>query len=305
VANRVVEIDSNSGEVLGDFVPTTDTHLSGPRGLAFWSDNALVLNAANGTVQRYDLATGDWAGELIGPGVLVAPTAMTIGPMDELLVAEDSGRVLRFDASSGTLLGTLIEAGTITGAAGLVVHPDGMLLVSDSTSNGIHAFALSTGIHLGRWDTGGLASGFWELLGPGTLRMGPGGHVLIATTDSNTAVQRYNRDTGLFQRSFYVLEQLSPRTVSFDVMPPSEFDCNANMRIDACEIADGSLADHNANGVPDACECIADLSGDGSVGVDDILALLAVWGSPAGDVTGDGTTGVDDLLVVLDAWGGC
>ena len=230
---------------------------------------------------------------------------MTITPTGRLLVAEDAGRVQRFSLETGGLLGTVVEAGIVTGAAGILVHPDGRLLISDATTNGIHAFNRATGIHLGRWDTGGLASGFWELLSPGTLRMGPGEHVLVASTGSNTAVQRYNRTTGLFQRSFYVLGQLSPHTTSFDIMPPSEFDCNGNMRIDACEIAEGSLPDNNGNGTPDGCECIADLNGDGLVGVDDILGLIAAWGTPSGDLTGDGITGVDDVLVVLDAWGSC
>ena len=48
-----------------------------------------------------------------------------------------------------------------------------------------------------------------------------------------------------------------------------------------------------------------DPPGDGLVGVDDILGLIAAWGTPSGDLTGDGITGVDDVLVALDAWGSC
>ena len=305
IANRVIELDSNSGDLVGDFVPTTDTHLSEPCGLAFTQNHLLVLNGGDGTVQQYDIQSGAWNRELISSGLLMAPTAMTITSTGRLLVAEDTGRVQRFSLATGELLDTVVAAGTVTGAAGIVIHPDGMLLVSDATTNGIHAFNRQTGMHLGRWDTGGLPSGFWELLAPGTLRMGPGGHVLVASTGSNTAVQRYNRTTGLFQRSFYVLGQLSPRTTSFDIMPPSEFDCNGNMRIDACEIAEGLLPDNNGNGTPDGCECIADLNDDGLVGVDDILGLIAAWGTPDADLTGDGTTGVDDVLIVLDGWGNC
>ncbi len=44
-----------------------------------------------------------------------------------------------------------------------------------------------------------------------------------------------------------------------------------------------------------------DVNGDGVVTVDDLLALLAAWGSndPAADLDGDGVVGVDDLLVLL------
>lgn len=53
-----------------------------------------------------------------------------------------------------------------------------------------------------------------------------------------------------------------------------------------------------------------DIDGDGSVGIGDLLALLAAWGPcpnpPAecpSDLNGDGTTGISDLLAVLANWG--
>ena len=53
------------------------------------------------------------------------------------------------------------------------------------------------------------------------------------------------------------------------------------------------------------CPCPADLVADGTVDVNDLLFLLANWGTPDGDVTGDLTTDVDDLLAILAAWGPC
>ncbi len=53
--------------------------------------------------------------------------------------------------------------------------------------------------------------------------------------------------------------------------------------------------------------CPADLDGDGTVGITDLLQLLFVWGQqgvPA-DLDGDGTVGITDLLVLLAAWGAC
>ena len=51
-----------------------------------------------------------------------------------------------------------------------------------------------------------------------------------------------------------------------------------------------------------------DASGDGFVGVDDLLIVIAGWnctgtGCP-GDVDGDQFVGVDDLLAVIANWGG-
>ena len=54
--------------------------------------------------------------------------------------------------------------------------------------------------------------------------------------------------------------------------------------------------------------CSADLDGDGSVGILDLLALLAAWGANPGhpaDFDGDGTVGILDLLTLLADWGPC
>lgn len=51
--------------------------------------------------------------------------------------------------------------------------------------------------------------------------------------------------------------------------------------------------------------CPADLDGDGSVGIQDFLAVLASWGTAGGDVDGDRDTGIQDLLSLLAAWGEC
>ena len=50
-----------------------------------------------------------------------------------------------------------------------------------------------------------------------------------------------------------------------------------------------------------------DVTGDGVVGIDDLLAVLAAWGSCAervcpADGDGDGLVGASDLLIVLGNW---
>jgi len=58
----------------------------------------------------------------------------------------------------------------------------------------------------------------------------------------------------------------------------------------------------------DCDSCTGDVTGDGVVGVNDILEVIAHWGPCQGcdaDVTGDGVVGTGDLLAVLDAWGAC
>ena len=50
-----------------------------------------------------------------------------------------------------------------------------------------------------------------------------------------------------------------------------------------------------------------DVTGDGVVDVQDLLAVLTAWGPCPGcaeDIDGDGSVGVSDLLVVLAEWDG-
>jgi len=53
--------------------------------------------------------------------------------------------------------------------------------------------------------------------------------------------------------------------------------------------------------------CAADLDGNGSVGVDDLLAVIADWGCSdcSADIDGDGSVGVNDLLAIISGWGIC
>ncbi len=51
--------------------------------------------------------------------------------------------------------------------------------------------------------------------------------------------------------------------------------------------------------------CPYDLNGDSTVSVDDLLMVIASWGTDDADVTGDGTTDVNDLLAIIGAFGNC
>ncbi len=69
--------------------------------------------------------------------------------------------------------------------------------------------------------------------------------------------------------------------VDGDCLPsPPDPDCNGNGVLDSCDIADGTSTDANGNGVPDDCDvlCAADIDNDGTVGIVDLLELLANWG---------------------------
>ncbi|MCZ6611253.1 MAG: hypothetical protein O6941_01350, partial [Planctomycetota bacterium] len=68
----------------------------------------------------------------------------------------------------------------------------------------------------------------------------------------------------------------------------------------------GSAYLFDAAGTPGKCPW--DLDASGSVGITDLLALLAAWGTDPGgppDFDGDGTVGIVDLLALLTNWGPC
>ena len=86
------------------------------------------------------------------------------------------------------------------------------------------------------------------------------------------------------------------------------------LRFIAGDLGDGSLVEAAIDllvvgGVAcnDAEPCIGDLSGDGSVGGEDVGLLLALWGTndATADLDGDGTVGGGDVGLLLSGWGLC
>ncbi len=61
------------------------------------------------------------------------------------------------------------------------------------------------------------------------------------------------------------------------------------------------------NGGNTLCVCPPDINGNGIVEVDDILIVVAQWGTPGpqGDINQDGIVDIADLLAAIDAFGPC
>jgi hypothetical protein len=89
---------------------------------------------------------------------------------------------------------------------------------------------------------------------------------------------------------------------------PGQADCDGDGSGDACEIT-GGAPDLNLNGIPDSCECIADLFVDGQVNGADHGALLSQWGAATAttvsDLNRDGQVNGADLGYLLANWGSC
>jgi hypothetical protein len=107
-------------------------------------------------------------------------------------------------------------------------------------------------------------------------------------------------------------------------LPPDPGPCDAtytrwffNPESGRCERFTWGGCEGNGNNFETLKECMAgcggpwcpsDLDGSGDVGFDDLLRVLASWGSclkcPE-DLDGDGSVDFDELLMVLSDWGPC
>jgi hypothetical protein len=87
-------------------------------------------------------------------------------------------------------------------------------------------------------------------------------------------------------------------------------DCNGDALVDYGQILDGTFVDVDSNGIPDTCECLADLTRDGVVNGGDLSIVLGFWGTPAktlpaADLNRDGIVDAADLAAILGSWGSC
>ncbi|MDG2424357.1 MAG: right-handed parallel beta-helix repeat-containing protein [Phycisphaerales bacterium] len=67
----------------------------------------------------------------------------------------------------------------------------------------------------------------------------------------------------------------------------------------------GEFTDGGDNTFADSCNCPSDVDNDGEVNVNDVLIVIAEWGTsnPLGDPNGDGIVDVEDVLQILSDYG--
>jgi len=87
-------------------------------------------------------------------------------------------------------------------------------------------------------------------------------------------------------------------------------DCDEDGLADFLVLRVAPDRDLNRDGIPDRCQCPADLIDDGVVNAADLGVLLNFWGTDGSafngvDLDGDGVVGGGDLAVLLSAWGPC
>ena len=124
---------------------------------------------------------------------------------------------------------------------------------------------------------------------------------LTCTPDDVCAIHDVNQD-GLVDSQDLVL--------FVDAFDEILEDCDGNSIWDVIEIIQDPSVDVDSNGSLDVCEsCPGDIDDSGAVEVNDVLAMLALWGECAdpcpADLDQDGEVEVDDILALLSYWGDC
>lgn len=85
-------------------------------------------------------------------------------------------------------------------------------------------------------------------------------------------------------------------------------DCDGDGILDCEELGSGASEDVNRDSIPDECQCIQEISGDGIVNGADLGILLSQWGaigSASADINHDGIVNGADIGLMLGGWGPC
>ncbi|RMH11474.1 MAG: hypothetical protein D6695_09105 [Planctomycetota bacterium] len=326
---RVVEFD-RYGTWVGDLVASGAGGLSLPGAmLASPSGTLLVASSGTDSVKEFDLATGAYVRDLVTPasGGLVAPFGLAISHQGTLLVTSADNQVLEYDLDSGAFLRTFVAAddnGGLTDPRGLLVLPSGNLLVASHETNQLLEFDGTSGAFVRQFNRGGTADRM-TLDQPWCLRLGPDGGVYVSRAHdhpepdplpetplhlTNARIFHFHPQTGKMVRAYVqALDSGIENPTGFDFLP-ADGDCNLNHVPDACDIAQGTSADANSDGVPDECQelCRADFNFDGVADFYDVLGFLNAFASqsPAADFNDDGLLDFFDIAAFLSAFeAGC
>lgn len=233
-----------------------------------------------------------------GQSVAISGATLVIGASQADTIGNASGAAFRYQLSSkgvslvSTLLPPLAPSAAADAQFGFSVATDGSAIVVGAP-----------GLEV----SGQLRGGAFLYLDGTALdgvlaNSGPTGFLLagtrVACTNASVIASAPTANAGLVPQAgrLYTLDRTR--------------DCNASGVPDAIELANGTLSDGNGDGIPDDCQCLADLNGNGQVNSQDLSFLLALWGTDGSgpvdaDINNDGIVNAGDLAALLAAWGPC
>ncbi len=317
-ADRISQYDWR-GEDLGDLVPQGGGSLDDPTGMVLRDDGVLlVASGSKHAVFAYDSMTGASLGMPILPntGGLSEPRHMAIAPGNALLITMPNAKILEFDSFTGEFR-RLFALHSGNDLRGIVYQSKFDRVLVASTNARIWAFDPATGASMGQFSVGSISSagGFQG------LAIGPDGDVFVAASTSGESagagagtpalhqtigrVLRYHGRTGWFINAAVQGVDVNTFARGFAFMPDAGNDCNANFRLDECDIAMGFSLDANSNGLPDECEaaCRGDCDGSGVLDFFDLLCFQNAFsqGDPAGDCDHNGLFDLNDYSCMKEA----
>lgn len=285
--NRVWVLDRIADESARPWGPVHDVEV---RSVAQSPDGRIAAMRATGQVM---LIAADGSGAVQYAAAFSDGDARDLvfrqlpGGAHEALVSTGAGAIHRI-AWPGGARSLLADLGDPSpGLRGLHVMPDGSILVAASALDGIYRLAGDGGL-VGRWDVQGV----------GTARQvcavtdARDGRSIMATSPVGAStINGYVATSGYVERTLRTYPSDAPAATALVIAPPSDTDRNGNL-------------------IPDQCECLGDVNGDGAVNGVDISALLAAWGTGsqsnrALDINADGIVSGLDLAFVLAGWGDC
>jgi Metallo-peptidase family M12 len=322
--DSVVAFDADLNS-LGTLVASGSGGLIDPYGLVIAPDGSLlVASQGNNQVLRYNASSGALLGIVVAPGSggLFAPKGLALGPSNGLLVTSASHEIIEYDASTGAFRKMLVgnSSSPLLDPRSLVWMPESdRLLVLGSNNHIFFSFSAITGAYLGQFNNGSANN---KMFNPFDITVGPTGDVYVghATTAgfagdppglnhlAKPRAMHFDGVTGQYRRSIIMAadsEMVSPIGLAYmpDLAPagePGAVDCNANYRLDSCDIASGLSLDVNANGIPDECEdgCYADCDATGSLNIDDFICYQTLFalGDLAADCDASGSLNIDDFI---------
>ncbi len=256
-------------------------------------DQYMYAGDVVGGIIRFDLATGKPVNLFFAPDSV---SAMVIHDGD-LLVSESDGDIHRIDPTTG-----LVES-TIVGPFGL----EAMLLLGED-------LYVSSGLEGIVWK-GNPVSGDFQYFGCGCSGPAQGmahDDLFLYAADGFGQYVRYELATGLLMDEGLLPYGTSAMVRDGEHLLLSESDGTIH-RFDPVtwQEVDTMISPITIEAMllDDTLEVLGDIDGDGIVGIDDFLALLAAWGPcpapPAGcpaDLDNDGYVRITDFLLLLANW---
>ena len=281
-----------------------DSHTTGIRALTFGPDgNLYVANFNQDLVRKVNGSTGADMGIFVtaASGGLDGPSALTFGPNGNLFVAsENNNSVKEYSGVNGLLVSQFVLSGDggLAVPRGLTFKQDGNLLVTSFNTSRVYEYNGTNGDFVKQFNDENNPANPWG------ITIGPNGDVFtVRTADQSYQVYENLASVGRYYRSFVRrdLNLVSPAGLAF--MPVSQYDCDGNYILDACE------------GPSSSCCCIGnrgDVNGDAAdANILDLTFVVDFIFRGSGnsgpcisesDVNGDGslTPNILDLTYLVD-----